>query len=98
MVSALDRKLLRDLARLRGQVITIALVVACGIASYVTMKSAYDSLVHSRDRYYAEYRFGDVFATCERAPLALRPRLEAIPGVARVQTRIVERALVPIEE
>ena len=33
VVSALDRKLLRDLSTMRGQVITIALVVACGIAS-----------------------------------------------------------------
>lgn len=98
MVSALDRKLLRDLARMRGQVITIALVVACGIASYVTMRSAFDSLVHSRDQYYADYRFGDVFASCKRAPLSLRSKLETLPGVARVQTRLVERVLVPMKE
>ena len=43
-MKALDRKLIRDILRLRGQVIAIALVVACGIASFVTMMSAYQSL------------------------------------------------------
>ena len=33
MVKAVNVKLVRDLARLVGQVVTIALVVACGIAS-----------------------------------------------------------------
>ena len=33
-LQTLDRKLLRDLWQLRGQVITIALVVASGIAAF----------------------------------------------------------------
>jgi putative ABC transport system permease protein len=40
----LDLKLIRDLTHLRGQVMAIVLIVACGIASMVTMLSAYDSL------------------------------------------------------
>jgi hypothetical protein len=32
-MKALDKKLIRDLSHLRGQIIAIALVVACGIAS-----------------------------------------------------------------
>lgn len=93
----LDRKLLRDLMSLRGQVITIALVVACGISSYITMRSAYDSLLISRDRYYQDYRFADVFASLERAPLSVAKRLGQIPGVDQIQTRVVERVMVPIE-
>ena len=54
MVSQLNRKLLRDLVGMRGQAITILLVVACGITSYITMRSAYDSLQSSRDRYYRQ--------------------------------------------
>jgi putative ABC transport system permease protein len=96
VVSALDRKLLRDLRTLRGQIITIALVVACGITSYITMRSAYDSLLSSRDSYYRDYRFADVFASLKRAPRALEARLGVIPGVARVETRVVERVLVPL--
>jgi putative ABC transport system permease protein len=96
MVSALDRKLLRDLGRLKGQVLTIALVVACGIASFAALRSTFHSLIESRDTYYERYRFGDVFAHLERAPEALAERIEAIPGVARVYTRVVEAALLPV--
>ncbi len=96
MVSALDRKLLRDLSRLKGQVITIALVVACGIASFAAMRSTWHSLIDSRDAYYERYRFGDVFAHLERAPESLAERIEAIPGVARVYTRVVEAAVLPM--
>jgi len=98
MVSALDRKLLRDLLALRGQVITIALVVACGISSYVTLRSAYDSLVFSRDQYYREFRFADMFAALKCAPMAASGALESIPGVQRVETRVVEQALVPLAD
>ena len=92
----LDRKLFRDLLAIRGQVITIALVVACGISSYITMRTAYESLLLARDRYYEQYRFSDAFATLKSAPAALRARLETIPGVAEVETRIVEAVLVPL--
>jgi putative ABC transport system permease protein len=95
-VKPLDRKLFRDLLGIRGQVITIALVVACGISSYITMRTAYDSLLLARDRYYDEHRFSHVFSTLKRAPTAERARLETIAGVAEVETRIVEAVLVPM--
>ncbi|MFI5307074.1 MAG: ABC transporter permease [Polyangiales bacterium] len=97
MVKALDRKLLRDLGHMTGQVITIALVVACGIASYVAINGTYYSLLGERDSYYEHYRFPDVFATLERAPKSLERRIEAIDGIARAQTRVVEQISVPIE-
>jgi putative ABC transport system permease protein len=95
-VRMLDRKLLRDLRRLVGQVVTIALVVAAGIASYVSTRGAYDSLVRARDAYYQGARFPDVFVQAKRAPEALRPRLEAIPGVTRVETRVVAAVSLPM--
>ena len=94
---ALDQKLLRDLGHMLGQALTIALVVACGIASYVAIKGTYYSMVYARDTYYERYRFADVFAQLERAPESLRTRIEAIPGVARAQSRIVEAISLPFE-
>jgi putative ABC transport system permease protein len=85
----LSAKLARDLWRLRWQVVSIALVVASGIAAIVTFKSALDSLDESRARYYAEARFADVFVSLKRAPEPLAARLATIPGVAAVQTRVV---------
>jgi len=97
MVSSVDRKLIRDLGLLRGQVITIALVVASGIASYVSLQGTFTSLKYSQDAYYAHYRFGDAFVHLKRAPESLRHRLESIEGVARAHTRIVEGVMVPVD-
>jgi len=88
-VKALDRKLWRDLWHLRGQALAIALVVACGVATVVTARVGYESLLVSQSDYYARYRFADVFAQLERAPEALRGELAAIPGVAAAETRVV---------
>ncbi|WP_421997475.1 ABC transporter permease [Reyranella sp.] len=86
---ALDRKLLRDLMLVKGQAVTIGLVVACGIGVFVAALGTGASLVGSRARYYDQARFADVFATVERAPAALVARIAAIPGVADVEDRVV---------
>lgn len=88
-MSVLDQKLMRDLLHLRGQVIAIALIVACGIACLVTMLSAYDSLQLSQQTYYDRYRFADVFVQLKRAPDSLTNRIAEIPGVQQSQIRVV---------
>ena len=85
---ALRQKLLRELWRHRGQMISIASVVAVGVMTVLTLRGSYESLVRSRDSYYRDSRFPDVWASLERAPESLRRRLEEIPGVAVVDTRV----------
>lgn len=97
-MSALDRKLLRNLRTLAGQGITIALVVAAGIATYVCLQGTWRSLIRSRDAYYERHRFGDVFATLSRAPLSVAERVEAIEGVARAYPRVSELVSLPFED
>jgi putative ABC transport system permease protein len=97
-VSTLERKLTRDLWRLKGQVATIALVLACGIMAMIMLRSTWSSLLGARDEYYDRYRFGDVFAHLERAPDAVARRLEQLPGVAVVYPRIVHEVMVPLPE
>lgn len=87
-MSPLDRKLLRDLRQMRGQMIAVALVMICGLAVMIMSRSLIYSLETTRDRYYAAHRFADVFAELKRAPNSLRSRLAALPGVATVETRI----------
>lgn len=93
-MKALNRKLLRDLRLMWSQALTIALVVASGVAGFIASFSAYDSLAWSRQLYYSESRFADVFATLKRAPLALERELAALPGAAQVETSV--RQDVPI--
>ncbi|MGK7871941.1 MAG: ABC transporter permease [Xenococcaceae cyanobacterium] len=88
-MNALERKLFRDILHLRGQVIAIALVVACGIACFVMAMSAYTSLQLTQATYYDHYHFARVFVSLKRAPETLKAQIAAIPGVAQTQTRIV---------
>ena len=88
-LSALDRKLFRDLWHMRGQVLTVGLIVASGIATYVTMRGAYESIQRAQQDYYAQYHFADIFAQLKRAPNSLADAIARIPGVAAVQTRVV---------
>ena len=88
-MTALRRKLRRDLWHHRGQAAAVALVVACGVASFVTTRSAHQSILLSREDYYARYRFADVFVSLKRAPDALGKRVSAIPGVAFAEPRVV---------
>jgi putative ABC transport system permease protein len=88
-ITALDRKLLRDLLGMKGQALAIGMVLAAGIAMYVAYLSNFDSLRRTQDAYYDRFRFADVFAFCKRAPLRLEERLREIPGVAVADTRVV---------
>lgn len=96
-VRALDRKLARDLWRLRGQVLAVALVVASGVALLVMSLSALSSLRATSDAYYDRYRFAEVFAGVKRAPERLAERIAAIPGVRTVETRISAFATLDVE-
>jgi putative ABC transport system permease protein len=97
-VKALNTKLFRDMSNMRGAVFTITLVVASGIAAFVTLRGTFLSMVRTRDNYYATDRLGDVFADLERAPNALAAKLEDLPGVERVYTRVMGSARIPLEE
>ncbi|MGE0884334.1 MAG: ABC transporter permease [Blastocatellales bacterium] len=96
-MNPLNRKLIRDLSHMRGQVVAIALVVSCGISAFVTMRSNYYSLKASQVTYYAEYRFAEVFANLKRGPDWLSQRIAEIPGVTAVQTRVVAEVTLDVK-
>jgi putative ABC transport system permease protein len=92
---ALDRKLWRDLAAIKGQAAAIALVIGCGVAAFVMALTVLVSLKHTRERYYEQQQFADVFAPLKRAPDKIADRVAEIPGVARVHPRV--QALVTLD-
>lgn len=87
---SLNRKLVRDVWRTRAQVSSIAMVLAGGVLCVMSIRGASSSLERARDDYYVSAHFADVFATLTRAPNEVATRLAAIPGVARVATRVVK--------
>lgn len=97
MVGALNKKLARDLWHLKGQVASIAMVIASGVALLVMALSTHEALRITSETYYDRYRFADVFATVKRAPLRLNERIKALDGVQSTELRIAMQAVLDVE-
>ncbi len=96
MVTALDRKLLRDLRRMKGQATTIGAVVACGIAGFLAAMGTYLSLAAAQREYYEEARFAHLFVGVKRAPEHIARRAAEIAGVADAELRVVFDAILDV--
>ncbi len=95
-MSLLDRKLRRDLRAIKSQALAVALVMACGLAMMIMTRSLILSLATTRDAYYSQNRFAQVFARLKRAPDSVRTELAAIPGVVTVQTGIAAQVTLDV--
>lgn len=95
-MSPLDRKLLRDLWRIKGQAIAIGAVIGVGVLMLVMMTGLVTSLDETRKTYYERYRLADIFAPVTRAPDRLIADLAAIPGVSAAEGRVTGSALIDI--
>ncbi|MEM7357389.1 MAG: ABC transporter permease, partial [Acidobacteriota bacterium] len=95
---AIHRKLLRDLWQIKGQGLAISLVIGAGVAMFIMYLSTFESLRLTQEAYYERYRFADVFVSLKRAPLWLEDRIEQIPGVAEVDTRVVASVTLDVED
>ncbi len=93
-LSPLDRKLVRDLWRMKGQAIAIALVIAVGVLELVMMDGLVISLEESKRAYYEHYRLADIFAPVKRAPEHVLKDISHIAGVASAEGRVVGGALI----
>jgi len=87
-VTALNRKLIRDLWHIKGQVLAISLVIGAAVCVYLMYLGAFESLRLTQTSYYDRYRFADVFASLKRAPDSLGERIRSIPGVAEAELRV----------
>ncbi|MDX1352779.1 MAG: ABC transporter permease, partial [Thiomicrorhabdus sp.] len=96
-MNAIDIKLWRELWNMRMQALAIAMVIVSGVAIFIMSLSTYDSLYETRESYYQNNHFADVFSSLKRAPLSVAKRIEAIPGVDKVETRVVSYVNLEIE-
>ncbi|MXU63933.1 ABC transporter permease [Oceanomicrobium pacificus] len=95
-MAPLDRKLMRDLWRIRSQAAAIGAVIAVGVLLLVMMTGLVATLDETRRAYYERYRLADIFAPVTRAPDHLLPTVAALPGVAGVEGRVQGAALVDL--
>ncbi len=95
-MKSLNRLLIADAKRMWRQGLAISVLLACGIATFVMSTSTMSSLEKSQAQYYSDYRFGDVFVQLTRAPNELAGRLAKIPGVERVEARVVRNVILDV--
>ncbi|MGD8494800.1 MAG: FtsX-like permease family protein [Gemmatimonadales bacterium] len=92
----LNLKVVRDATHLKGQLTAVAVLVACGVAVFIMLRSMHGYLLGSQELYYRDYGFGDVFAHATRAPAPLAGRLADVSGVDRVYVRIVRDVVLDV--
>lgn len=88
MKSPLLLKLARTIKSTLGPFLAIVAVVAVGLAVFVAMTAVSDNLVRSREAFYREMDFADLFFHVVRAPEAILERVSAVNGVIRATGRI----------
>lgn len=93
---ALDHKLRRTVWRSKGPVTAVAVVVACGVAMFIMALTTLEALQTSRDLFYGQAGFADVFAPLKRAPERLIRSVATIPGVQVAESRVVVEATLDI--
>ncbi len=97
-LSALNRKMLRDLVAMKGQVVAIAMVVAAGVSMYVMYLANFASLQGTRAAYYDKQRFADVFVSMKRAPERVGTEIASLPDVSAIETRVVADVILDLEQ
>lgn len=93
---ALDKKLLRDVWRLRIHALGVALVLGCGLSVLVMAVGMRGSMERTRAAYYAERHMADLAVSAVRAPQRVADELSAAPGVQAVETRVSGVALLDL--
>jgi putative ABC transport system permease protein len=97
MVTALRIRLGRSLLALRMQGLSIAMVVAAGVAAHVASMSTHESLKSARDEHYLSTRFPDLFVELTRAPAAVAEAIGRLPGVSGVRHGLAWHARLEID-
>jgi len=95
-MQALTTKLFREVGHLRGQLIAIVVVIACGIANFVTFRAVHSSLTLTQQTFYENSRFADLFLTARRVPESVADQIRRVEGVTAVDTRVVTEVLLDL--
>ncbi len=91
------KKAIRSMLHHKKAYLSCILLMALGVWTYATMNSALLEVEKGKNRYYAQQRLGDAFATVTQIPKTALDALESIEGIKQVDGRIVGtfRVLMP---
>ncbi|MCB0391912.1 MAG: FtsX-like permease family protein, partial [Bdellovibrionales bacterium] len=97
VIDPLSKKLFRDLLDLKSQILSIGLIVGLGISVFFGFTTTFESMKSSRDLFYTTYNFSDLFVPLKKAPFYMLNRIKELDGVAQVEARITQEALLSIK-
>jgi len=94
----LFRKLLRDSWQAKGQFISVLCLVIIGVMFYSGINATYRNLTISSQKYYDDYRFGDIWVSFYRAPENAEEKVKSLSYVKMATGRVVQDAKINISE
>ncbi len=94
----LNRKLIRDLLQSRGQFISVLIVVIIGVMFYSGINAAFRNLSRASEKYYEQYRLGDIWASFYKAPDNMEDKLKSLSFVKMATGRIVQDVKMSISD
>ena len=94
----IDRKMRRDLWRMKGRAIASVLLITMGAMLYVSFMAMMPSVQNFFYDYYEESDFTDFEVYVDYAPLNMTQQLRTIPGVEAVEPRLIFDARVELSD
>lgn len=91
-MKTINRKVFREIGGMKSQTVTIAIVVAAGVALFVGSLISYESLGRAREIFYTSSAFAEGFVSLKKAPRHVATRVAEVSGVALVEARITQEA------
>jgi putative ABC transport system permease protein len=91
-------KFFRDLGESKGQFVSVLAVVIIGVMFYTGLYSALEDFSGAGDKYFKEYRLGDLWCSVYRAPEGVVERIESISGVKMAAGRVVQDVRIYVED
>ncbi len=87
-MSALNRKLSRELRQNKALLAAITSIMALGVMAFIYMRSIYFNLSMTQQEYYAQCNMADFSIELKKVPLAELAPIEQLPGVVSIRPRI----------
>ncbi|HXH61925.1 MAG TPA: FtsX-like permease family protein, partial [Fimbriimonadaceae bacterium] len=97
-MSALNKKLWRDLWRMKWQYAAVSLMILLGVAFYGAATTSYQNLHTSYEYSYDRLNFEDIGISMVHAPERVVQRITSIPGVVAAEGRLVEDVAVELPD
>lgn len=97
-MNILLKNLFRDIKKSKGQFISTLIIVILGVTFYTSLNSVFKNLSNSSNKYFEEYRLGDIWVDLYKAPTSTKEELEKLPEVEMATGRIVKDASISISE